>query len=81
MIESSGIYFTENIEGNHFFFIGSVGARTTVEKIRRLYARVKSIPFHRRKTAEIGIKNELWYSCGTIRTKVELIGVLNLLIG
>ncbi len=44
MVGSSGSDFTETVEGNHFFFIGSIGARTTVEKILRLYARVQSIP-------------------------------------
>jgi len=44
MVGSSGSDFTETVEGNHFFFIGSIGARTTVEKILRLYARVQGIP-------------------------------------
>jgi pimeloyl-ACP methyl ester carboxylesterase len=44
MVASSGSDFSETVEGNHFFFIGSIGARATVEKILRLYARVQSIP-------------------------------------
>jgi hypothetical protein len=44
MIGSSGADFAETVEGNHCFFIGSIGARTTVEKILRLYARVQSLP-------------------------------------
>jgi hypothetical protein len=43
MVESSGSDFTETVEGNHFFFIGAVGARVTVENILRLYA-FQSIP-------------------------------------
>jgi hypothetical protein len=43
IVESSGSDFTETVEGNHFFFIGAVGARVTVENILRLYA-FQSIP-------------------------------------
>ena len=45
MVEFSGSDFSETVEGNHFFVIGSIGARTAVEKILGLYARVQSLPF------------------------------------
>jgi hypothetical protein len=44
IVESSGSDFTETVEGNHFFFIGAVGARVTVENILGLYACFQSIP-------------------------------------
>ena len=44
MVGPSASDLSETVEGNHFFFIGSIGARATVEKILRLHARVQSIP-------------------------------------
>ncbi len=43
IMETSQSYFTEVVEGNHFFFIGEIGARDTVSKILRLRNRVQSI--------------------------------------
>ncbi|MEM6464639.1 MAG: hypothetical protein AAF724_22290 [Pseudomonadota bacterium] len=43
MMETSQSYFTEVVEGNHFFFIGEIGARDTVAKILRQRDRVASV--------------------------------------
>ncbi|MTH95845.1 alpha/beta fold hydrolase [Roseibium sp. RKSG952] len=51
LVATSGSYFTEVVEGNHFYFIGSAGARSTVEKILQLHARVQSLPNSKADTA------------------------------
>ena len=44
LVSVSQSYFTEVVEGNHFFFIGEIGARKTVEKLMTLRAKVESLP-------------------------------------
>ncbi|AWF82516.1 hypothetical protein BTJ40_17800 [Microbulbifer sp. A4B17] len=43
LTRSSSDYFSQIVSGNHFFFVGSIGARTTVDRIEKLRARVRSI--------------------------------------
>ncbi|MCO1334642.1 alpha/beta hydrolase [Microbulbifer sp. OS29] len=43
LTRSSSEYFSQTVSGNHFCFVGSVGARSIVDKILTLYARVCSI--------------------------------------
>ncbi|WP_444907398.1 hypothetical protein ACJJIR_03850 [Microbulbifer sp. SSSA008] len=43
IIRSSSAYFSQTVTGNHFFFVGAIGARTTVKSIEKLLARVRSI--------------------------------------
>ncbi|MCV0429948.1 MAG: alpha/beta fold hydrolase, partial [Roseibium sp.] len=44
LVSASQQFFTEVVEGNHFFFIGEIGARKAMEKILTLHARVDSLP-------------------------------------
>ena len=44
LVSFSQSFFTETVEGNHFFFIGEIGARKAVEKIITLHAKVESLP-------------------------------------
>jgi len=48
LVNASQDFFTEVVNGNHFFFIGEIGARTAVEKILALNTRVESLPKARR---------------------------------
>ncbi|MEX3006936.1 hypothetical protein [Hoeflea sp. TYP-13] len=42
-VRTSGQYLTEWVQGNHFFFLGEIGARDAAQKIIRLHQRAATI--------------------------------------